>query len=404
MSNLLVLGLIAKAAYDSQHRSSSSSSKSSINSNNSKHYNSSSDYTYKLIDSLEPKSYDGSAPGRLKNCVNSIIENTPEIKDALAPYIEALEKEQNQREKELNAELETFCEPSARIVEKYTSAFEALSETGFEAKYLTNPPGYPKYGPDPDVVYDDFLYVRPNPNGPHASYHSITKDISLDGVQIKRSDIEAGINPFEKELSEFLKKHPTYQKELDTLTAAASSLENKKIALFLSSRKKEELAALKEKLSKVNLISSQVKRYQESAEKFRKLSPEQKAKVTHFFDVHAQFEELSDNVSKSREKSLQNRGYGRPTYIQDLIELSDKNALASLTPEQRKKLDNIPSIVAEKVLALDDKEFTKLAKSYYYGSDGYHPRSVIRERFVNLCREKTLEQHQLNKAAQQEAE
>ena len=257
MSNLLVVGLIAKAAYDSQHRS---SSKSSINSNNNKHYNSSSSYTYKLIDSLEPRVSDGSAPGRLSNCVNSIIENTPEIMESLAPYIEALEKEQKQRDLELDAELETYCEPSAKIVDEYKSSFEALSETGFDARYLINPPENP-YGPDPEIRYEEFLYVRPNPNGPHASYHVLPKDISLDGVQIKRSDIEAGINPFEKELNEYLKKHPTYQQDLEKLTAAATSLENKKLALFLSSRKKEELASLKAKLQEVKAIYNHIEKF-----------------------------------------------------------------------------------------------------------------------------------------------
>lgn len=400
MSNLLVVGLIAKAAYDSQHRS---SSKSSINSNNTKHYNSSSSYTYKLIDSLEPRVSDGSAPGRLSNCVNSIIENTPEIMESLAPYIEALEKEQKQRDLELDAELETYCEPSAKIVDEYKSSFEALSETGFDARYLINPPENP-YGPDPEIRYEEFLYVRPNPNGPHASYHVLPKDISLDGVQIKRSDIEAGINPFEKELNEYLKKHPTYQQDLEKLTTAATSLENKKLALFLSSRKKEELASLKAKLQEVKAIYNHVKSLQESADKFRNLSPEQKSKLNHFFEVHAQFEELSNNVSMCRNKSLQIEGYGKPKYVKDLIELSEKNALASLTPEQRKKLDSIPSIVAEKVLALDDEEFTDLSHNYYYSGDGFHPRSDVRKKFISLCTEKTLEQHQLNKAAQQEAE
>ncbi len=403
MSNLLVVGLIAKAAYDSQHRSSRSSSKSSINSNNDRHYNSSSSYTYKLLDSLEPRASDGSAPGRLRNCVNSIIENTPEIMESLAPYIEALEKEQKQRELELNAELETYCEPSAKIVDEYKSSFEALSETGFEAKYLINPPENP-YGPDPEIIYEEFLYVRPNPNGSHASYHVLPKDISLDGVQIKRSDIEAGINPFEKELNEYLKKHPTYQQDLETLTAAATSLENKKLALFLSSRKKEELASLQSKLQEVKSIYNHAKKLQESAEKFRNLTPEQRKKLTHFFEVHAQFEEISNNVSMCREKSLQIKGYGKPKYVKDLIELSEKNALASLTPEQRKKLDSIPSIVAEQVLALDDEEFTDLSHNYYYSGDGFHPKSDIRKKYISLCTEKTLEQHQLNKASQQEAE
>lgn len=385
--NLLALALIKKAVDQQSHHRSSSSKKSSGSSE--KRYTSSSSHSYSLTEVLEASPNNYSSSGKLKNCVYNIIQSTTELKAVVDSHIEKLEAAKQRRVAELNAELETYCEPSAVISEKYATAVANLNGIGFNARVVG----------DSDSDYGKFWYVKPNPAGPHAAYYTAPHTLVLNGVVLDKQTFESGQNPFEIELAKYIQQHPTFKQDYDSLMAEIESLEKRKLALFLSSSKKEELAALRQKFESVKAVYDKVGEYAENIEKYKNLTPEQKEKLAQYFAAQEEFKTLSDAVLLSRSKSLQITGYGKPSDVQDLIEQSKSEAFDALTPEEQQALDVLPSTVASIVLSLDDEAFNDYTRgSYYYYGDSFYPSREVNEALIKSCTEKTREQYQLQKA------
>ena len=374
----LVPFLIMKAAHDSQMRKrrSSRSNNSSSNKNNDRYgygSSSSSSTTYRLKNEINSFSNH-----RMNACIYNLIKANPDFSQAIEAYMANMNTAKDNRIKELNAELETYCEPSAVIPEKYDSAFHDAFD-GFEIPASL-------YG-DPDSDYGKFWYVKPNPNGPHASYHTAPETLKLDGVILTKSEFEAGKNPFEGLYQSQIAIHKDYEQKYNEMSAKIADLEKRKFMLKISSKRREELDKLKAEFVDVKKTYDYITKLKANAEKYSHITPEQKEKMAKFFEVQSEFKELHEKVYTCREKSLQLMGYGRPTIVQDLIDKSKVEAYEMLTDEQKAKLDEIPEAISSAIVELDDKTFTTLAKGSAPSSSRHSSGSV----FYDIA-EITLEQ------------
>ena len=375
--NLLSVALINASKKTPRH--SSGSKKTSNN-----HEEKADDLVIYSLDEVLKSSEDSNQNEELRYCIYNLIQSIPEMKAVVDSYVSKLESSRDSKVALLCGELESYCEPSAIIAEKYNNAISNLNSVGFTVEVLE------------DIVeteYGNLWYVKPNPFG-SPLYCKAPQTLMLDGVILDKETFESGKNPFEIELDAYLKNYPNFKQEYESLLAEIDSLEKRKIALALSSSKKEELARLKQKFESVNTVYNNICKYHEKIEKYKNLSPESRESISHFFAVQDEFSALSNEVLKLKSKISQINGGENPKDVKDLIEQSRVEAIDSLTQEEKQILEKIPSSIALIILNLDDKTFTEYAINYYYfPGDGFNPKKEINLNLIDACEMETRKQY-----------
>ena len=346
-------------------------------------------YVYKLANEFSSPN----ASHRLRNCVYNIIKNTPEVTAVADSLIAKMSQIEKEKTAENNAVFISYVEPSEAITAKYDKACQDVSTIGFNAKVLK----------DEDSTFANLCYVLKTTSPTYPYSHDYKPSIlTLDGVTLDKATFESGANPFESALSEYLKAHPTYQSDYESLMSEVAALEKKKLLLKVSSSKKEELENLRKKFEAVKSVYDHVGKLIEGSDKYKKLTPEQKAVLQQFFDIQSEFRVLSDKIILTHTKGLQLKGYGKPTEIQDIVEEIKQRGYELLSADEKEALGSVPSAVAGAVLQLSDEEFTGLIHNGFYTGDGFHAHSMVYEQLIeNSVKEA---QEQFKKLAAQKAE
>lgn len=383
--NLIGMGIAIKAI---QKMTETPSKKSSSKKETKPSYDDSY-HVYKLTDEFSSSS----SSHRLRSCVYNIIKNTSEITAVADSLIAKMSQITEEKIAENKAEFISYVEPSEAVTAKYDKACQDVSTIGFNSKVLK----------DEDSTFANLCYVLKTTSPTYPYSHDYKPSIlTLNGVKLDKATFESGANPFETALSEYLKTHPTYQSDYESLMSEVAALEKKKLLLKVSSSKKEELENLRKKFEGVKLVYDQVGKLIDSSVKYKNLTPEQKAVLQQFFEVQSEFRVLSDKIILTHTKGLQLKGYGRPTEIQAMVEEIKQRGYELLSADEKEALGSVPSAVAGAVLQLSDEEFTELIYDGFYTGDGFHSHSMVYEQLIeNSVKEA---QEQFKKLAAQKAE
>ncbi len=372
----LFLAALAAKEYNSSHVS-RNQNKSAKKSKSSSSYNSG-PYTYKLRDSLYQSKYGYSSDSKLNDALHALIQHNPKIAATIERYSKYMEMAMDKKQREVDNTINSYCEPSAKVLRAFNDAFANISDIGFKPELSKG------------FRNEHFITVTQSKHSANASYIYTPKHLTLDGVILSKKDFDAGINPFEATLAEYVRRHPDYHEQYKDLMSKVSSLEKRKLTLLVSSGKKEELAELQTKFAKVKEIYDQIGTYTTQAEAYKKLSADKKAKLAAFFEAQEGLQALSDVVSLEKAKSEELGRASKPDHIQDLIAECKEAVAKTLTPEQINIILEAPEEIAAIACMLTDEQFTDLSKNspsygYYYGA--YNAKKDICDEIVEKARE-----------------
>ncbi len=276
----------------------------------------------------------------LYNSIYNMICENPMLMSIVKKYSFSLKSNIQNASDYIYFEMKPLIEPSKKIARDYLQAFENLDDIGFDTKLDTN--GQPDgYFYTTDTIYNKFLL--------------------LDGFYVSPKTILAGKNPFSIELEKIKKKNPSYKITYENFINKIRELEKNKLALKFSKSKQEELQRLYKEFEEIKDVYINATKLEECAQKFDSLTSTQKQKLITFYQVQADFAEVSDKILDFQFKMSALNGKHSKSSAQEIIEQCIETTMSKMKPHERAYFENIPYTITLALSNLSDSEFTDLA-------------------------------------------
>ena len=284
----------------------------------------------------------------IRQCINAVNQDE-EMKAVYNQFVENIKKIKAGEEQRVQNKFLDSCPRFENAIQQLEMIEAEVNSIGFAI----------------ETTQTKKRYVKRADNEVGFAFDSRPEFIKFNGKELKKEDVFAEPNAFQKELDNFLKEHPNTSERLELFKKELEELSKNSFLLKISRNKRERREELERFIYKAERLLEKEKELRKNAEFYARLTDEQKQSIVNYFEIKELFNQMCDRAEKLKEHAvfmLGDKIKGKEEDYQYLLAKRMELARSALTEEQRAKIDEFCNNMAKTIAESSKEELSEMSK------------------------------------------